>query len=475
MWGTLMSNTADRPWPDNLRPGLKVTRDAIVVVPGIMGSELFDAETGKTLWGLRKSAWYVRAWGRGDGLEALALTDDELSGKIGRVRAGDLLRFPAIVPILSGIEPYTKLSKALSQVVSHPDAVLGFGYDWRLPVAFNARLLAKAAADHLEKWRLRSGFEDAQLLLVAHSMGGLLCQAIPEDSGLEDVTRAVVTLGTPFGGAAKAALLLNSGLGAPLPAGRLRRLVATMPGIHALLPSYRCVDDGADARRLTPADVGAIGGSPQLAADAFATRDAARPLVNHRALIGVRQPTLSALTIDSGVVTAQPYTFVPEPDGELARRANGLLHKVHGEGDGTVPRDSARPDSGAPMPLAQQHGQLARSPEAIDFVRDIVTNIEADLGPKLGVGDGIGLSAPDFAVPGTPWIVDVTGVIGRAKYSITDLDARKVIVRQRLRRVGDGYAVSVVLPSPGLYRLSVAGGGFSPVTRLVLAIGPQDS
>ncbi|MEV4510951.1 hypothetical protein AB0K00_18510 [Dactylosporangium sp. NPDC049525] len=36
---------------DALRPQL--SSDLVVVVPGIMGSELTDAVTGETLWGLR--------------------------------------------------------------------------------------------------------------------------------------------------------------------------------------------------------------------------------------------------------------------------------------------------------------------------------------------------------------------------------------------------------------------------------------
>ena len=35
---------------------------------------------------------------------------------------------------------------------------------------------------------------------------------------------------------------------------RLRELALTLPGVHDLLPSYRCVDD-AGGRPLTPADV----------------------------------------------------------------------------------------------------------------------------------------------------------------------------------------------------------------------------
>ncbi|RZU15991.1 lecithin:cholesterol acyltransferase [Kribbella rubisoli] len=467
-----MTHSIEQSWPDALRPAKIVCRDAVVVVPGIMGSELVDTESGDRLWGL-SPRWYARAWSHRDGLARLAVTEAELAGKTDRVRPAGLLKFPAIAPVLAGVEPYTRLMKAVREIVAHPDAALGFAYDWRLAVDFNAKLLATAAADHLERWRARSGYSDAGLVLIAHSMGGLLCRAIPLDAGLADVTRAVVTLGTPFDGAAKAAVLLNQGNGAPLPAKRLQRLAATMPGIHALLPMYSCVDEGDSVRSLTPADVGRLGGSAELAAAAYATHRSARPMTGHRALIGIRQSTMSTLTIRDGIVEAHDYTFVPQADGDVARRPNGLIHRVYGAGDGTVPRNSARPPQGAAMPLAQQHGALARSKEAIDLVRDVLTNLDGDLGPRLGADDeaGIGLAMPDSTVPGTPWTAVVTGVRpGQARCKLVNADTNQVIGRPRLKRSGEAVVAEVVLPAPGMYRLSVAGGGTSPVSQLVLAV-----
>ena len=37
----------------------EVTQDAIIVIPGIMGSVLAEAATGRVLWGLAAN-WYVR-------------------------------------------------------------------------------------------------------------------------------------------------------------------------------------------------------------------------------------------------------------------------------------------------------------------------------------------------------------------------------------------------------------------------------
>ena len=86
--------------------------DAVIVIPGIMGSELVDAETGDVLWGLSPRS-YVRFWTSGTGLERLRVTDRERAGKTGRIRATGLLRFPAASPIFGGFEPYTRLVSAI--------------------------------------------------------------------------------------------------------------------------------------------------------------------------------------------------------------------------------------------------------------------------------------------------------------------------------------------------------------------------
>src|SRR5260370_35493225 len=93
------------------------------------------------------------------------------------------------------------------------------------------------------------GSKDASVVLVAHSMGGLVARCFTGTMGGASAVRQTVTLGTPFFGAVKAAYLLNPGRGAPawLPRARLRELALPLPAVHDPLPSYRCVDDAAGA------------------------------------------------------------------------------------------------------------------------------------------------------------------------------------------------------------------------------------
>jgi Lecithin:cholesterol acyltransferase len=461
-----------------------ITQDAVVVVPGIMGSVLREVKTRTLLWGL-SAGWYLKAWCAPGELRRLQLTDEEREGQYDRVTATGLLTMPAYAPGLSGFEPYTDLIDGIKGVVADRAAIREFAYDWRLPVEHNARLLAEAAYAHVKAWRehpahleaVRSQPDqrEARLVFVAHSMGGLLVQALGLVAGGEQVraeTRASITIGTPFRGAAKAAVLLNSGAGAPLPKRRLRKLAATMPGVHDLLPTYRCVDLGDDVARLSPSDIAALGGDRQLAEDSarLHARLADLSLIGHRQYLGLGQPTISSLTLDKGVATGQLYTFEVNADGSLVRY-QGQLKRVLRHGDGTVPRNSAELVEGDSNP-PQQHGSLARMPEVVRNVRRILTE-KPHLGAQLGEGE-LGLEVPDLIDSGTTWAIHVTGA-HNPTCRIFSAHSGEQLARIPLGRrdgtlTGDGPHLA-----PGLYRVEIQAGSNSPVSQLVLMIDPEFS
>lgn len=465
------------------------THDAVVVIPGVMGSELVDTASGQVLWGLSPGA-YLSAWWSGASLQRLHLCDQERQGRYGRVTASRLLRFPAWLPFLQGIEPYTTLVEDLRQVVADPAAVLEFPYDWRLPVAYNADRLAAAAMAHLEAWRrhpaqdtARRGHphgREAKLVLVAHSMGGLLVRQLAAISGVSEQVRASITLATPFHGAPKAALILNTGHGAPvpLPAVRpvrkvfaasadhgVRALARTLPGIYDLLPTYGCVLDRGTVRRLEVADVVGLGGDADLATASAAARAgwARLPLAGHELVLGKAQPTVQGLTLANG--TAQPVEY------ELHERPGGKM------GDGTVPTIAAELSGRQPRRrLAQQHGALPRASDAVDLTLDIVRELEPDLlGPPLAGEDGTGLHAPETPVPvGVAWPVVITGLDHPRQASCAVHTATgHPISRPRIEVRDQVTQAMVELPEPGLYRITLSATGASPTSQLVLATPDQ--
>ena len=442
--------------------------DAVLVVPGIMGSELVDTTTGSLLWGFSGAGWYVDAWTSGRSLRELALTDTERDGRYGRVAATRLLRFPAYAPVLRGFEPYGRLLAALRATARHPSAVAEFAYDWRLPVSYNAGLLADAAARHLGRWRQANpGAEEPQLVVVAHSMGGLLAQHLSTIPGGTDGVRACVTLGTPFFGAPKAAVLLAQGRGIPLPLPRRRAqaLAASLPGVYDLLPSYRCVDTVHDVRRLTPADIAALGGDAELAARAAERQASVSTAVpaGHVQVVGARQPTIQTLTLDGDQIEDWEYT---------CRREAASLARVDVGGDGTVPRESAQLPASPAFPLAQTHGALARTAEAILVAQDVM--LLRGTGPWLGEGR-LGLRTPDLIPAGDDLVFSVLGA-DRPRHvncRIESVRTGRTIAVPSLRTQDDRLVALVPSGQPGLYRISVAGGGMSPVTEIVMVADPD--
>jgi hypothetical protein len=285
-----------------------------------------------------------------------------------------------------------------------------------------------------------------------------------------DSVRAVITLGTPFDGAAKAAVILAQGIGTPLPGKQLRRIARTMPGIYDLLPKYRCVDEGNNVRALTPADVDGLGGDRELAEAAFADHasriDADLP--SHRALVGIEQPTVSSLTLRYGIATGHPYTFTLDDD-ELARYTNGILRRPPGLGDGTVPRNSARPPSVPSLPIAQQHATLAHSEQACDFVCDVLKHGEADANERLAGDVAVGLELNDVVRPGEQWTAKLTGIAAhQVTCKVEDVETRVRVSDLSAHQQDGQVRVQGVMPAPGVYRVRIEGGS-APVIQLMLA------
>ncbi|WP_331738091.1 esterase/lipase family protein [Streptomyces sp. NBC_00069] len=467
-----------------------VTQDAVVVVPGIMGSALRDTTTGKDVWGLGGVSWLLKAWTTPSGLKSLAMTEDELAGKNGRIKATGLLKHSAWTPYLAGSEPYTDLVDTIRTSVADAAAILEFAYDWRLPVATNGRLLADAARLHLTDWRHhpahtqarrhRKDQREGRLVFVAHSMGGLVTRAALDpgyDGDLQSDTRGVITLGTPFHGSVKAAVILATGRGTPvrLPHRKLRGICATMPGLHDLLPQYRSLRAGDGVRHLTPSDVAALGGDAEL------TRNAARfhhgqkdiTLPGHRSVVGVNQPTWQNLTITNGTVEAHLDGARQNSDGTFILDRHERVRYFQVYGDGTVYKESAiLTDIVTHLPL--QHGDVAKAQTALEAVTEIVRD-DINPGPPQGEA-GCGLSAPDLVEAGRPWKLHLSDVdtLSGLTCHLTDLE-NPTRPTPLVLTWEDGVATATATsPAPGLYRIDVRTPDGCDITQLAMAADPDE-
>jgi hypothetical protein len=470
-------------------PSVRAPRshDLVVVVPGIMGSRLVTDDG--PIWGLRRASggW---PWRRRRALAPLAVGEDERDGSSSRVRPDGLFALPFWVPVLGGFEPYGDLVRRLRRHSVADAAVVEFAYDWRLPVTVNASRLATWMDKELGRWlgnplqeaarRADPAERPAQIVLAAHSMGGLLVRGLAEIPGTLDQVRAVVTMGTPFGGSIRALELLAHGSGGPPTLSRraLRDVGRTMPGLYDLLPTRACVFTGDALESLEPSLVQDLGGDLDLAKaslSASVSRPSPTVLPGHRLIRGSRQLTPQSVRIDAGSLTVQWHTYDLRRDGTLVADEIGRPVPVDRRGDGTVPTSAARLHDVMPFDVAQQHGALPTSQAVLDVFTGLLLDFEQ--GQELGEGGSrLALDAPISATPDetVPVAVQVDEDPHLVRIVVENVDTGERSTYHRAR-AGDVPATLVFdlrFPGSGLYRLH-ASAGDEPVRHLIM-VEPDD-
>ena len=287
----------------------------------------------------------------------------------------------------------------------------------------------------------------ARVVFVAHSMGGLVARYYLDVLGGRAHARALVTIGTPYRGSVNALTTLHGGVAPGL--GRLSepftRLARSMPSLHQLLPTWRCLAD-ADGGR-SPLDGARISGvDGDLAADALRFHEELdRADGDGYALHvfgGYRQPTRQSARFTAGRL-----------DGR--RDLDGTDHF----GDGTVPRFSCFPaqsaDDSTVRFFAQKHGALQNE-------RALLTQLEALLTARdprqfLDGGRELTVDVPEVA-SAAECPVEVTADDDRLLLSVAaeDVETGRTTSRRTLRNHGDGrYGIRLTLPGPGAWRVSV--------------------
>lgn len=148
----------------------------MIVIPGILGTELVNSETGETVWpSIFRSS--------NDGLELplgadLAANRDKLIPK----KIVTTLKLSRLVP---EVYIYHDLLKALEKYGGYKegdwdnptadgdrDTFYVFAYDWRRDNVESARLLVR----RIEELKRKLGRADLRFNIIAHSMGGLIAR-----------------------------------------------------------------------------------------------------------------------------------------------------------------------------------------------------------------------------------------------------------------------------------------------------------
>ncbi|MEU0005424.1 hypothetical protein ABZ079_14325 [Streptomyces sp. NPDC006314] len=442
--------------------------DLVVVVPGIMGTAL--TWDGVDVWNLspQAAAGVLRP---GRLLERLRLQKgiaDEDPEPQHALSLGSPIETPRVLPGLMAHLGYGGLVRRLGIA---PEQLAVFPYDWRLSNRNSARKLQRFVEGRLARWQSTAdrrrfpGAGDAKVVFICRSMGGLVVRYYVEALKGREVTRAVVSLGTPYLGSVKALrFLLGEGLG-PLPGAwrdGLREVCSTYPSLGQLLPVYKAV--AVDDREGAVSHLSAI---PPI--KGLATATVVDAFKFHRDMQKAR--------IRNDAEGAASYELIPL-GGATHRTAHSVSFDTAGQprfhddlpggrgpwlGDGTVPQLSATPPeyatTASTMWFPFRHASLIDAEPVQYQLRNICNGVER--ARFLASEHEIGLELPDLALAGEPIEVWATNADSAMELRVQRLaeDGRCVSV-DPMRPCGDGRFRAEVRAEPGVWTLEVS----SPAT-----------
>lgn len=393
----------------------------IIVLPGIGGSQL-----SRTVRGQRVPVWDTTASAVGRLLVdpgRLSLRDEPdllPTGLISSARFAGFAVVPGYERLLGRLREFGVVDPG-DPAAPVPDAdVVAVPYDFRRSVIDAAEHLDGVVSARLA--HLSDAEKEGKVVIVAHSMGGLVARAWAGLAGEQKRERwrwcrAIVTLGTPHRGAPKALDWLVNGPGRPgLRLPWASDLFREWPGMTELLPRYPAirdtrVADGQQGAALYPHQLDHPGLG--LARAAFDVHEEIRrawdavPQVGPEtvAAIGWSHPTLDASYWDGErlrVTKSAPDWLDLDP----TRRTDA--------GDGTVPSVSALPTQfdhfvASPIRLRARHIPLIDD----DWVPALVRLYEGLRPPTRVRDDGdtdaptLGLDVDEVQLAGEPIEVGV--------------------------------------------------------------------
>ncbi|MFF4019876.1 esterase/lipase family protein [Streptomyces sp. NPDC001843] len=434
--------------------------DIAVIVPGILGSTLVRGD--RRVWGYRQVFRSVHRLGsrltQDLSLPAAAFADPS-AGHDDGVRADGSLKSLAIIPGFVAMDGYDRLVGALrKRFTGDLESVHEFCYDWRQSNEYSAERLRDFVQKLLR--RRRATVPDARVVLIGHSMGGLVARFYAECLDEQRDVRRVVTIGTPFRGSVKALTVLANGFVRLGPVKfSLGELARSLPSVAELLPMYDCLGSSPD--RLGPLTDGTGASAvPGLPAVALArSRDFHQRMERAVAANGDDRPTYHTLL--SHWQTTDLWALVDDNGETRAQPSKGYENG----GDGTVPRCSASPpewadDAGAVF-IAGKHAALQQQRETLVQLRGVLTARPRQAQAML---DGVSVEASPYAEVGEEWRVTASSVEGSDGLPLVltvvdpeDAVERPPLVEHLMRPTGRGsYTAVVRLPRGGLFRWTVA-------------------
>ena len=453
--------------------------DLIVVVPGILGSRLARRlQDGgiEEVWGTGFGSLVKNLGTFGSRVKDLAIPEGADPAAPGDgILATGLISDVAVLPNFNAITGYDGLIGRLrSRIAQRHDQVIGFPYDWRLSNRTSGAALARFLEAEVIAWRQRSGKQSAKAILIAHSMGGLVARWCIECEDGHLWASRLITIGTPFKGAAKALEALASGVRFPPWVGpRFDDLVHSLPSVRELLPTYACVRTPGRRELATV-----------LEADVLPRKWVEEGIGFHDDLakaVANREPNRTDDLIPfRGGLQPTPTTALKHSDGTLVMvdTTDATENGRDQRGDGTVPRDSATPPEWTTglLALAKSVSQRHASMQVADSVFTELETILTDAPGRLAVRGELALSAPSTIRAGTPFDVFAEAPKGSALVaSVAAVEDPHRAVTKTMKLADERWRARMPALEDGFYQISIsappgAGTTVDPLTDYLVAV-----
>lgn len=447
--------------------------DIVVIVPGITGSVL--RRDGRDVFGPSVGVWMRALRSAGGSLRDIALGEDRPGvADLGDGVTADRLAPDAhLVPGLWKIDGYGRIAAWLQQRLRLAREVdlVEFPYDWRRDNRVAAQLLREQA----DRWlhERRKTFPRARLVLLTHSMGGLVARYYLEVLGGWSQTRRLITIGTPHRGSLNALNFLVNGLEKAFGLLDLTDLMRSCTSVYQLLPIYPCVSAGGAAPvRLTELAPALPGLDPVRvrAADAF-HREIERSVHRNRDDAAYRE---GGYTMNEVVGSEHPTWQSAEWAGDRLIMSRAWQAQDMG-GDGTVPRVSAtaieHSGDGGEWFAGTRHSSLQNADAVLLQIRRTLVTPSLRLGQFRAMAPvTVSVDLADVYPPGEPPELRL-----RPSVAGTDLAVEVEAVTgghprwaTRVAPAAGWQGVDLPVLPPGCYRVRVAGGrNVEPVTDLM--------
>ena len=453
-------------------------KDLVVILPGITSS--FLQKDGKEIWAISGQAVWQALTSLGESVQQLKLVEDDPNADFAPdgIKASRLAPDISLVPGLVKIDGYSALSRLITSNfevtrgdIYHdpedkPANYYEFPYDWRRDNRINARLFKKLVDKRLKCWRESSGAQDAKVILLAHSMGGLISRYYLEVlEGWQDC-QALFTFGTPYRGSLNAVDFLANGYKKLFM--DLTEVMRSFPSVYQLMPIYKMLKVGDQYQRIAETN-NLPNIDPMIAADALAFhREIEAAVKRHQEdgnywrsyktipIVGIEQPTLQSATLVDGKLTASQ---------ELPDWIDGVAKN----GDGTVPYVSAIPielsKAFQDTYIAERHGSIQNNSQILQQLSDRLRTIqfpelEAIRAPQKRILAAISLSVDDLYLADEPVVISAKIVnseqqLGGLKAQITPVTGEGNPQAYDFQFQEDGWVLNLDNLASGQYRLQV--------------------